>query len=276
MMNKNELKSILNKNKKLIDDLIVDYFKSDKLIDQAMLYAAEGGKKIRACLYLECKKMFSQDISKDDLKFALALELIHAYSLVHDDLPSMDDDDFRRGKLSLHKKYGEDIAVLAGDALLNEAALILFDLSIKNPTYLKSSSYVLKRSSKTGMILGQVLDLKRPKSYDLDYLLEVYSKKTSDLFKASCVSAAILSTENKEDIAKIEAYAENLGLAFQIQDDLLEKSYDDELNILNIASRPEAEKILARVNDKAREQVKDFKNNMFLLSLIDYLTERSY
>lgn len=276
MMNREKFLEVLNDYKNIIDQKVQDYFKPEGLIEEAMLYASDGGKRVRAFLYLESKKMFSQKISENDYKLALAIEFIHAYSLVHDDLPAMDDDDYRRGKESVHKKFGEDIAILAGDALLNEASLILSKIGLDNRDYLKAGFYILERASRKGMIGGQVLDLRKGKAYDKDYLFEVYSKKTSDLFKAACVSSAIVSGRNQEDILKIENFADNLGLAFQIQDDLLEDTYKDELNILNLMDRNKAEEVLETVNINAKGALKSFENNEVLLYLIDYLTNRSY
>lgn len=142
-MNKEEFIKILSENKKDIDERVRAYFPKEGLINETMTYASDGGKRIRASLYLESKKMFSDALSEDDYKMALAIELIHAYSLVHDDLPAMDNDDYRRGMESLHKKYGEDIAILTGDALLNEAGIILFDIAINNDTYLKAGKYIM-------------------------------------------------------------------------------------------------------------------------------------
>ncbi len=276
MMNKEKFLKILNEDKDIIDKDVRAYFRSKNILEEAMAYATDGGKRIRAFLYLECKKMFSQDLCENDYKIALALEFIHAYSLVHDDLPAMDNDDFRRGQPSVHKKYGEDIGILTGDALLNEAAIILFDLAKSNASFIKAGSYILQRASRFGMIGGQVIDLRRGASYDLDYLLDVYKKKTSDLFKAACVPAGIVSEVDEEIIGKIETFAENLGLAFQIQDDLLEDTYEDELNILNVMSKDEALVLLDKVNERAKDSIKDFQNNEVLSYLIDYLSSRSY
>lgn len=276
MISKEKFLKILNEDKNIVDKEVKSYFKPENILEEAMAYATDGGKRIRASLYLECKKMFSQNISENDYKLALAIEFIHAYSLVHDDLPAMDDDDFRRGQASVHKKFGEDIGILTGDALLNEAALILFDLAKTNESYIKAGSYILQRASMVGMIGGQVLDLRREESYDLDYLLDVYNKKTSDLFKAACVSAGLTSDLDDKSLERIETFAENLGLAFQIQDDLLENTYDDELNILNLMSKDEAIKILDKVNKIAKDSIKDFQNNEVLSYLIDYLSSRSY
>ncbi|MFO3667130.1 polyprenyl synthetase family protein [Anaerococcus kampingiae] len=275
-MNKEEFIKILNNNKKDIDERVRSYFPKKGLINETMTYAADGGKRIRASLYLESKKMFSSSLSEEDYKMALAIELIHAYSLVHDDLPAMDNDDYRRGMESLHKKYGEDLAILTGDALLNEAAIILFDVAIINNTYLKSSKYIMERASKRGMIQGQILDLRKDIKVDKSYLLEVYSKKTSDLFKAACIGAALSAKASHRQIELLSLYAENLGLAFQIQDDLLEDTYDDELNILNIMTKEEAINLLDSINKDARDAISNFSHNEFLTYLIDYLSKRSY
>lgn len=276
MMNKEKFLKIFNEDKDIIDKKAKSYFSPVNILEEAMAYATDGGKRIRAFLYLETKKMFSQITDENDYKLALALEFIHAYSLVHDDLPAMDNDDFRRGQPSVHKKYGEDIGILTGDALLNEAAIILFDLAKSNASFIKAGSYILQRASRFGMIGGQVIDLRRGASYDLDYLLDVYKKKSSDLFKAACVPAGIVSEVDEEIIGKIETFAENLGLAFQIQDDLLEDTYEDELNILNVMSKDESLVLLDKVNERAKDSIKDFQNNEVLSYLIDYLSSRSY
>lgn len=276
MMNKEKFLEILNEDKNIIDRKVTSYFDCKNDLEKAMVYAADGGKRIRAFLYLECKKMFSGEIDDNDYKLALSIELIHAYSLVHDDLPAMDNDDYRRGKESVHKKFGEDIGILTGDALLNEAAIILFNLANDNPSYLRVGSYILERASRFGMIEGQVKDLRRDNNYDLAYLLDVYNKKTSDLFKASTVSAAIVTGQESSKIQKVEDFAKNLGLAFQIQDDLLEDKFEDELNILNVMEKYDAIKLLGEINSKSKDAIKDFPNNEVLLYLIDYLSSRSY
>ena len=276
MMNEEKFLAILKEDKDIIDRKVKSYFNPTNKLEEAMAYATGGGKRIRAFLYLETKKMFSQEITENDYKLALAIEFIHAYSLVHDDLPAMDDDDYRRGKESVHKKFGEDIGILTGDALLNESCLILFDLGKENESYLKAGSYILNKASRFGMIKGQVLDLHRDKTYDVAYLLNVYKKKTSDLFKASCLAAAIVENQNQEKCSNIEKFAENLGLAFQIQDDLLEDTFTDELNILNVMEKKEADILLDEVNKKAKDSIKDFEKNEVLTYLVDYLSSRSY
>lgn len=126
------------------------------------------------------------------------------------------------------------------------------------------------------MIQGQILDLRKDVKVDKSYLLEVYSKKTSDLFKAACIGAALSAKANQKEIELLTLYAENLGLAFQIQDDLLEDTYEDELNILNIMTKEEAISLLDAINKDAREAISNFSHNEFLTKLIDYLSKRSY
>ena len=273
-MNKEDFLKKLDDNKKIIEKKISTYYDKDYKLAEALFYAMDSGKRIRANLYFETLKMLDHQISELDVDFALAIEMVHAYSLVHDDLPAMDNDDFRRGKPSMHKKFGEDIAILAGDALLNEASLLIFDIANKNSTYIKAGRYLFNHTGYKGMIDGQVLDLRHPKTYDIDYLLNVYDKKTSDLFKACIVSAALISQVDEKATKILEDYAYNLGLAYQIQDDLLENTYKDELNILNVMAKTDAIYLLDIINAKARENILQFKKNDFLLFLVDYLSVR--
>ncbi|MBM0046367.1 polyprenyl synthetase family protein [Anaerococcus sp. mt242] len=273
-MNKEIFQKSLNDNRNLIDKKAISYFTDKYKLVEPLVYAMDSGKRIRANLYLETLKMFNKVITDLDLNFALALEMVHAYSLVHDDLPAMDDDDMRRGKASLHIKFGEDIAILTGDALLNEASSLIFDLASENLDYSKAGRYLFEHTGYKGMVEGQVLDLRCPNDYNKDYLLNVYDKKTSDLFKASIVSAAIVSNCSDQKVKKLEEFAYNLGLAYQIQDDLLEDSYTDELNILNVLDKSAAIKLLDDINKKAKSSILEFENNDFLLFLIDYLSVR--
>lgn len=273
-MNRDVFLKSLEDNKKLIDNRLHSYFnKSFKLYDP-IIYSIDSGKRIRASLFLETLKMLDCSIDDEGIDFALAIEMIQAYSLIHDDLPAMDNDDWRRGKASLHKKYGEDIAILSGDALLNEASFLALDISTRKPIYIEASRYLFDHTGYKGMIEGQFLDLKRKESYDLVYLLETYERKTADLFKGSIVSAGIVRNLSNKEIYLLESFAKNLGLAYQIQDDLLEESYQEELNILNIMEESKAYDLLNNINEKAREDISKFRKNDFLVQLIDYLSKR--
>ncbi|MFO3716351.1 polyprenyl synthetase family protein [Anaerococcus cruorum] len=273
-MNKEFFLKNLEENKYLVETRFKDYFDKNYSLAEPLFYALDAGKRIRANLYFETLKMLGKEITSLDIDYALALEMIHAYSLVHDDLPAMDDDDMRRGKPSLHIKFGEDKAILVGDALLNEAASIILSLATSNSLYAKAGKYLFDHTGYKGMIEGQDLDLRRPKTYDKDYLLNVYDKKTSDLFKASIISAAIVSDASNEELEFLESYAYNLGLAYQIQDDLLEDTYIDELNILNIIKEAGAIDLLDDINEEAKKSIYKFNDNDFLLFLVDYLSVR--
>lgn len=273
-MNNSEFKKKLKENKNIIDDRVKDYFDKEYRLYDSLVYSLDSGKRIRANLYLESLKMLGKNPDENDISFALGLEMVHAYSLVHDDLPAMDDDDFRRGKPSIHKHFGEDIAILTGDALLNEASSLILSLSLDDPSYIKAGKYLFDHTGYKGMVEGQVLDLRRSESYDKAYLLNVYDKKTADLFKASIVSAGLVLNLDYNKLKKLEKYAYYLGLAYQIQDDLLEESYGDELNILNVMDYEKSKDLLDELNQAARENIKDFDDNQFLLYLIDYLSLR--
>lgn len=273
-MNNIEFEQRINKNKSIIDNKIKTYFNGNYNLETPMDYALEGGKRIRASIFLETLKMLGKTIEDSDILFALALEMVHAYSLVHDDLPCMDNDEFRRGKSTVHIKFGEDIAVLTGDALLNEAASLLFEISLKNNSYIKASKYLLDHAGYKGMLDGQVLDLKRDIKAIKDYIFKVYDKKTADLFRASLVSPGLILDLSEDKLIKLENYAKAIGLGYQIKDDLLEENYKDELNILNILDKKDAINLLEEENKIARLSIVDFDDNDFLLELIEYLTKR--
>lgn len=273
-MNNIEFEQRINENKSIIDNKISTYFNGNYNLETPMDYALEGGKRIRASIFLETLKMLGKTIEDSDILFALALEMVHAYSLVHDDLPCMDNDDLRRGKATIHKKFGEDIAVLTGDALLNEAACMLFEISLKNNSYIKASKYILDHAGYKGMLDGQVLDLKRDIKATKDYIFKVYDKKTADLFRASLVSPGLILDLSEDKLIKLENYAKAIGLGYQIKDDLLEENYKDELNILNILDKKDAINLLEEENKMARLSIVDFDDNDFLLELVDYLTKR--
>lgn len=275
-MNKDLYKRRIDENRKLIDAEINSYFNKEGLIEEAMAYALESGKRIRASLFLETRKLKENEISKNDLLFALAIEMLQAYSLVHDDLPAMDNDDFRRGRESVHKYFGEDLGILTGDALLNEAGKILLQVCLDNPSYLAAGSYLLDKTGMHGMIEGQILDLRRRTSYDVDFMIKVYDKKTADFFKACVVAGAIINGFDEEKIKSLENYAYYLGLGFQIQDDLLEEDYGDEINILKLMNYTDAKKLLDSINENCKKEIESFENNEVLLFLIDFLSKRQY
>lgn len=226
MMGRNKVD--INLLKLSVEKWISDYFVSKPDVDnrnfEAMTYSIKvGGKRVRPILMLLTYAMYKDDF-KSILPFASALEMIHTYSLIHDDLPCMDNDDLRRGKPTNHKIYGEALAILAGDGLLNEAMIIMIEQCLDGDlSKIKASALISKASGAQGMIAGQICDiLSEGKSISEEELLYMHRNKTGQLIKAAILSGAILGGANEEDITKLKEYGEKLGLAFQIKDDILD------------------------------------------------------
>jgi geranylgeranyl diphosphate synthase type II len=199
-------------------------------IHRAMRYSAlSGGKRLRAMLAVEAARLRSGD-GRSALPYAAAIEMIHAYSLIHDDLPCMDDDDYRRGKLTNHKVFGEGIAVLAGDALLTEAFIVLGRLpqlsGVSAELALQIVAEVATAAGTMGLIGGQVADLeaegKALAADAAEVLRFIHSRKTGALFRASLRGGALIGGLMGDDLAHVSRYAECFGLAFQITDDILD------------------------------------------------------
>ncbi len=189
-----------------------------------------GGKHIRAALLLEFYRLCGGK-TEDALPFACGLEMIHTYSLVHDDLPCMDNDDYRRGKLANHKVYGETMATLAGDALLNRAfETMLRQQSVPAMQAMQAAAYISRCSGVGGMIGGQVQDLAMEgKRVSDEQLREMVSLKTGALIRAACVGGVLLAGGDERRQKAAESYADAIGLAFQIQDDILDVTGDQVL-----------------------------------------------
>lgn len=220
--------------KELVDNYLSNYFKDkgsyNSLIYDAASYSLNvGGKRIRPILFMLVYFMYKGE-DKEIIDMAAAIEMIHTYSLIHDDLPCMDNDDLRRGKPTNHKVYGENIAVLAGDALLNEAMILLMDFSIKHgKDALVAAREIAYAAGADGMIGGQVVDIinegKRISKEELNYM---HLKKTGELIRSSIVTGAILAEADKSEIDLLNKFGMNLGLAFQIKDDILDVTGDVE------------------------------------------------
>ena len=218
--------------KELVDNYLSNYFKNkgsyNSLIYDAANYSLNvGGKRIRPILFMLVYNMYKGK-DKEIIDMAAAIEMIHTYSLIHDDLPCMDNDDLRRGKPTNHKVYGENIAVLAGDALLNESMILLMDFSIKNgKDALVAAREIAYAAGADGMIGGQVVDIinegKKISKEELNYM---HLKKTGELIRASIVAGAILAEVDKSEIELLNKFGLNLGLAFQIKDDILDVTGD--------------------------------------------------
>ena len=237
-----------NEMKKEINEFLVNYFSNkgtyNKVIYDSASYSINiGGKRIRPILMLLTYSMYNENW-RDILEFSSAIEMIHTYSLIHDDLPCMDDDDLRRGKPTNHKVYGENIAVLAGDTLLNEAMNLMMRFSLKNgEKSLVAAEMIASAAGPEGMIGGQVVDIiNEGKKISKDELKYMHMNKTGALIKVSIMSGAILGEAPEEDIRKLEKFGENLGLAFQIKDDILDVIGSTEKLGKNVLSDEESNK----------------------------------
>ncbi len=259
-------------------------------IGQAVEYALDGGKRLRPILCVLGANFMGQDF--DSIKnLALGVECIHNYSLCHDDLPCMDNDDLRHGKASTHKKFGEGMGVLTGDALLNLAFEFMLD-GEHNANYYKAVAYISKMSGIYGMVGGQCIDIcsdeYREKS--LDEVIKLNTLKTACLFKAALVGSSISLGAKAEEIADLEIYCSKLGLIFQIVDDILDITSNAKILGKNINSDIKADKttyISICGIDKAREDINVLESEAIevlqkygkradkLIDLAKYLTNRS-
>lgn len=217
-----------------IEKKIKDTDCPEGILNESMAYSlTAGGKRLRPILVLESYKIFKNNYV-DIINFAIAMEMVHTFSLIHDDLPGIDNDDYRRGKLTNHKKYNEATAILAGDGLLNNAYMIILDDIIntrdedaKNRKILalKELSYGIDR-----MIAGEYVDTEyEGKEISNNYLEYMHKNKTGALIKASVKMGSILAGAKDEDIENLSQYAEKIGLAFQIKDDILSEIGDEKV-----------------------------------------------
>ena len=243
-----DIENYLKEKRELIDSYLTSYFSvpaEPSLLHEAMRYSLfAGGKRIRPILALSAYEACGRD-PKNSIPYASALELIHTYSLIHDDLPSMDNDDLRRGKSTSHKVFGEAIAILAGDALLTEAFLMLTNNSllpplnkggergvkggkerlhdeIKSLSLLKAIREVALSSGVHGMVGGQAMDILSENSKpERDTLTFIHTHKTAALITASVRIGGILADSDVNTLKALTQYGERIGLAFQITDDIL-------------------------------------------------------
>jgi geranylgeranyl diphosphate synthase, type II len=231
-----DLKEYIAEKRRAVDSFFHSYFKEQRrpsVLQEAMEYSLfAGGKRIRPILALASYEACGGDPA-DIVPYAATLELVHTYSLIHDDLPAMDNDDLRRGKPTNHKKYGEAIAILAGDALLTEAFSILSDPSLsrnlKEADLLRALREIALASGLNGMVAGQVQDiLSENMEPDLNTLEFIHIHKTAALIRASVMMGPILCGSDTDTFDALSEYGSNVGLAFQVIDDILDIDGDSE------------------------------------------------
>ncbi len=228
-----ELKLHVNEVENIITKYCPEESGFQKTIFEAMNYSfLAGGKRIRPLLMLETYRLFggTGDIIEP---FMAAIEMIHTYSLIHDDLPALDNDDLRRGRKTSHKVFGEAMAILAGDALLNyafETACRAFTMDPENKNTGRAFTILATKAGVNGMIGGQVVDVEMTGHVMTSGQLEfVYENKTGALIEAAMMIGAVLAGASDEEVSLIEKTASDIGLAFQIQDDLLDLTGDSEV-----------------------------------------------
>ena len=288
--------------KSIIDEHILDFIPSidDKssILYESMKYSLiAGGKRLRPVLLLAACDFAGGDIN-EAIPFAIAMEYIHTYSLIHDDLPAMDNDDLRRGKPTNHKVYGDAIAILAGDSLLNTAFEIInkdmflyFDSPNKLTQRIKAAYAIAKGSGCQGMIAGQVSDIEAEEQNLSSEMLEyIHINKTGALIKASILAGLYLGNADDEMIEKMDEYAEKLGLAYQIADDILDATGSTEIlgktagkdekynksTFVTIFGIEESKKKLAEISNEAKNVIEEYYDNAdFFNDLIDKLKDRN-
>ena len=213
-----------------IDELLPETNSPYNEVVKASRYSLKlGGKRIRPIIMMEFCRLFSGEY-KNALDFAIALEMIHTYSLIHDDLPCMDNDDFRRGKPSCHKAFSEDMALLAGDALLTETFSLAANADVDDSVKVKAVLTLSQMAGFSGMLGGQVIDLSFVKNTpDLEALCDMYARKTGCLLRAAAIIGATVGGANEVDVNNADLFAQKVGLAFQIIDDILDVVADPEL-----------------------------------------------
>ena len=288
---KEELKKYID----IVNEQLEKYIKSNECPEQVLNESKEyslmaGGKRLRPILIMATYALFKNDV-EECYKFAVAMEMVHTFSLIHDDLPGIDNDDYRRGQLTNHKKYNEATAILAGDSLLNGAYNILIsdivetDECSEKMEALYELSYGIDR-----MIAGEYVDTEyEGKQISSKYLEYMHENKTGALIKASVRIGAILAKADSKDIEELTKYAEKIGLAFQIKDDILSEIGNAEIIGKPVGNDREkgkctyvtkyglesAQKMLDEIIDEAINIVEKYeKNNKFLIELALYIKNR--
>ncbi len=247
-----------------------------KLREAAEYCLLGGGKRLRPILLTEAVKMFGGEVTKSVKRFAVAVECIHTYSLIHDDLPCMDDDDLRRGLPSCHKKFDEATAVLTGDALLNLAFELIFKsvASENDPEFIRAGEVIAGAAGGNGMIGGQICDLSQNVTgKDIYY---IYGHKTGALIKAALYAGALIGKAGKSELEKIDEFGNLFGFCFQLRDDILDMQDEDpdKKTYAALFGKKTAEIEMKNRTDEAISILRTIDNSEFLLKLTEKFAER--
>lgn len=299
-LNKSQFMEELQQKVEHINDVLEKFLPAEegqqRIIFEAMNYSVRaGGKRLRPILMEETYHMFGGSSAVIE-PFMAAIEMIHTYSLVHDDLPAMDNDEYRRGKKTTHAVYGEAMGILAGDALLNlayETAAKAFGMEVVDVRVARAFAVLAKKAGVYGMVGGQVVDVESEKSDDCPITREkldfIYRLKTGALIESSMMIGAILAGASSDEVSRVEQIAAKLGLAFQIQDDVLDVTStlevlgkpvgSDEKNnkatYVTFEGLDKAVSDVERISKEAEEQLDDLGyDDAFLKELFEYLIHR--
>lgn len=281
----------------LINNAITEYLPrlnamSEQLEDAVSYAMTSKGKRIRPLLVLEFCRINGGN-TKDATPFAVAAELIHNYSLIHDDLPAIDNDDMRRGRPTLHKMFDEGVAILAGDELINLAFEVVFEKtsSLSDGDILKAGKILARSSGIKGILGGQIADIKSEgKDIGEEELLTIHRKKTAALISACAMLGCVAAKADDKKVELAGKYGENLGLAFQIVDDILDVTADEKMlgkpvgsdfslnknTFVKVFGLEKSKKMAEEYTNNALSCLGSFKDNEFLKELTKLLLERKF
>ncbi len=286
------IRDFLKQQATFINQVIEEYIPKgipEKLFD-AMAYSLKaGGKRLRPILILESAKAVGKTDITDILDIAVAAEFIHTYSLIHDDLPAMDDDDLRRGKPTCHKVFGEAIAILAGDGLQSYAfELISSNKNINPGKLLKVINLLAHGTGIYGMVGGQAADILHEKENTFNDIEFIHTHKTAKFIQSCCQIGGVLADASAEEEMALSKYGLYIGLAFQIQDDILDEIGDEEklgkktkkdkeknkLTFPSVFGLENSRKMAKGYIEKAKNEIKILKNPEILMEIADFVISR--
>jgi geranylgeranyl diphosphate synthase type II len=291
-----KIKDYLQTKKSFFENNIDKYFPQIApemaVLENAIRYSLlAGGKRIRPVLAFAVAEMMNYPVEKV-LPVALAIEMIHTYSLIHDDLPCMDNDDFRRGKPTCHKAFSEETAVLAGDGLLTEAFKVVADFP-KDEKLLKGKLTLISKLAEAagvnGMVGGQIMDMKHPREGGYEYLKLLHKRKTGAMIKISCTAPLYLFDANESDVKNIGDFGEKIGLLFQVVDDILDKtatfnqlgktpgkdSEQQKLTYVSLFGLEKSKTIAEKLVKEACTVIGVYKNSRYLQEIAKYIYKRT-
>lgn len=288
-----ELADKVNKINDIIKENLPAVKGEQKFLLEAINYSVRvGGKRVRPMIMLETYKLCNGQNEKEVYPYMTALEYIHTYSLVHDDLPAMDNDDYRRGNLTTHKKFGEDFGILAGDGLLNYAYEVMINAILHSKDMeknAKAGSIIAQKAGIYGMVGGQSVDvLLTNKSVGQNDLEFIFNCKTGALIEAAFMAGGVLAGASDDTVKQLEKAGNLVGAAFQIKDDILDITstqeqfgkpvLSDERNkkttYVTLYGMEKANEDVIKMSKKAEDIVKNIGDNIFLVELINKLINR--